>query len=317
MGHLMRCIAIAEAAVQHGWLVRWGGDLSPDALRLLARFFPETDVESMPPRQLAGWLRSVAADGPAVLHVDSYLPQSDVPPGSPLLSNMQDGSFGARRADLCVDGNLGAESRPVPLPAACTLLGIRYMPIRRQVLRQRDVEAPRSAVPRVLIVIGGTDPFGVTEKVVSALQVVPGALDVTVVAPASGHAAAAAADQSHRITVVPFLDDLPAAARSHDLVISAAGTSIWDFACMGVPTALLCVVDNQRDGYEAAVRLGLGIGLGTPPYDALDQRLVGLRGLLDDADRLEAIATHGRRTVDGRGASRIVAAWEAMLDDRS
>lgn len=311
MGHLMRNLAIAEAAIGLGWSVRIGGDLSPEASRLLSRLVPDADVETMPLPRVKAWLRSVAGDRPEVIHLDSYLPESDVVAAASLLSNMQDGVHGARRADLAVDGNLGAETRPVSGTAARHLLGVRYMPIRQQVLRQRAVEPVRSGPFRLLVVLGGTDPFGVTEQVVAALRAIRAPADVTVVTPEShrDRVVAAAMGQRHRFRFVAFLEDLPATARSHDLVISAAGTSIWDFACMGVPAALLCVVDNQREGYEAMARSGLGIGLGTPPFDDLEGRIADLQETLDRPGRLEQIVVRGRETVDGQGALRIVSAW--------
>jgi spore coat polysaccharide biosynthesis predicted glycosyltransferase SpsG len=315
MGHLMRCVAVADEARERAWDVQIGGDLSAVAIRTLDRFLPGVPTENVERDQILDWLTAAAKTRPDVIHVDSYLPESDLGVGDYLLSNMQDGLHGVRQADLAIDGNLGAERRLVHGLAERALLGIAYMPIRRQVLRQRSVIPSRGRRRRLLVVIGGTDPFGLTTRVVASLPALVEPADITVVTPAEQRAeiAAAAAGQQHEIRLVPFLEDLPAAAREQDLVISAAGTSVWDFACMGVPSALLCVVDNQLDGYQAVVDAELAYGLGVPPYSDLMQRLKDLDLLLRDDHALEAFARRGRATVDGLGARRMVSVWEQLL----
>ncbi|MDF1604890.1 hypothetical protein [Nocardioides sp. YIM 152315] len=313
MGHLMRCVALSEAALDRGWTVRIGGDLSAAALGVVDRFVPQAEVEAMALARVPQWLAAARTEHPDVIHVDSYLHESDVALGDFLLSNMQDGAHGVRPADLAVDGNLGAERRHRGDPAGAALLGIRYMPIRRQVTRQRSVAAAHSERLRMLVVLGGTDPFDVTTHVVGSLTALTEPIDATVVAPPSQHEvlASVAADQRHDIRLVEFLDDLPATARQHDVVVSAAGTSVWDFACMGAPSALLCVVDNQHEGYEAAVDAGIALGLGSAPFADLPDRIAELEHVMRDRESREALARRGMATVDGLGARRTVAAWES------
>ena len=88
--------------------------------------------------------------------------------------------------------------------------------------------------------------------------------------------AAVAAQGPHVVTIASFLDDLPAVVREHDLVISAAGTSVWDFACMGAPMALVCAVDNQARAYRTVIDAGLAHPLGQPPLEALTDNVAQL-----------------------------------------
>jgi len=273
MGHLMRSLALAEEAAGRGWEVGIAGDLDEVARARVRSWLPGVTVDQVSAGDVRGWLQARGA-GVDVLHVDSYLPEVDaLPDGRRLLSNMQDGAFGARPADLAIDANLGAEGRLAAVQARHVLAGITVVPIRRQVLAERErvqrrEQAARSAEPaRVLVVIGGTDPFGITTAVVAGLATLPGNFEVTVVTPPSQREAVEriAASSAQRIEPVAFLDDLPATASRHDLVISAAGTSVWEFACLGVPMALLWVADNQRAGYDAVVGAGVAVGLGRAP----------------------------------------------------
>lgn len=312
MGHLMRCLAIAEEAVARGWVTRLGGDLSPEAVGLALAQFPSLAIEVVARDDLVSWLTAVDAD---VVHLDSYWPESDLVSGSFLHSNMQDGVFGARVADLAIDANLAAEDRFIAT-AEHALVGISAVPIRAQVRRHRGQRATSGLPRRVLIVLGGTDPHGLTADVVAGLGAITTRVAVTVVAPAAQRAVVLdrAEQIPHPTTVTGLLTDLPAVAAEQDLVISASGTSVWDFACMGVPMALLCVADNQREGYDAVVEAGLAFGLGTPPHRDLVERLRELDGALGAPSFLDGLRKRGREFVDGLGAWRIVSAWEQLLD---
>ncbi|WOQ70888.1 bifunctional UDP-2,4-diacetamido-2,4,6-trideoxy-beta-L-altropyranose hydrolase/GNAT family N-acetyltransferase [Microbacterium limosum] len=226
---------------------------------------------------------------------------------------MQDGRYGARHADLAIDANIGGEAAfASPHLSRFQAAGGRVALTRAAVRRHRRVWEPRQA-RRVLVVIGGTDPFNVTPRVIDALEVTSGRLEVTVVSPAGNpNVAQAAARSRHDVTVKPFVDDLPDLAAKHDLVISAAGTSILDFACMGLPMALVSVTDNQAAGYRQATASGLGVPLGEPPHADLENRMQFLDGILADAERLRRMSEAGRQSVDGLGAWRIVSAWECQ-----
>ncbi len=313
MGHLMRVIAIAREASERGWTTSIAGDIDDAAMSIVERFLPGSAALRLDPSDQTG-LRD-AARGADVVHLDTYRSIPDLSGIGALISNMQDGPYGARAADLAIDANLGSErSFVTPDLARAHLAGIDAVVIRDQVRRQRDAPRPDNATPRVLVVMGGTDPRGLTGRIVTALDQVDGPIEVTVVDPRGRAEVTAAAQTSrHGIRVVGFVDDLPALARQHDLAVTAAGTSVWDFACMGLPMALVCAVDNQRAGYREVVGAGLAAGLGEPPHDDLDERIRSLAALLGSRPALAEQGARLAATVDGLGAWRVVAAWEQLL----
>lgn len=314
MGHLMRVLAVAEEAISRGWTVTVAGDLDERAQSLVAQQCPAATCVRVDVADAPRWLATATDPSVAVVHLDSYwIESAELLLGRHLVSSIQDGVFGQRTADLAIDPNLGAERRLADRESGHYLLGIDAVAIRRQVLRQRGVVAASGR--RILVVLGGTDAQGATAQLLQALGALRAPVDVTVVAPASvaTEVAAAASASPHAVSVVPFLDDLPAVARDHDLVITAAGTSVWDFACLGVPMAVVWVAENQRVGYEAVVDRGLGVGLGRAPGPGLAERMSALGELLDDPARLGAMAATGRALVDGLGTWRIVSAWEQLL----
>jgi RimJ/RimL family protein N-acetyltransferase len=109
--------------------------------------------------------------------------------------------------------------------------------------------------------------------------------------------------------VRPPTPDLPALFAAADLVVSAAGVTLLELCCIGVPTALVQVADNQAAGYAAAVAQGLAVGLGTDPRDHVAE----LTALLTDPAARAALASKAMTTVDGRGADRILDAAARRL----
>lgn len=314
MGHLMRCLGLAQMAASRGWRVTMIGDFGDAGAAVLTRLSPEVEVIRSSRQNLDSDVRAALVDGVDVLHFDTYADVPAVVHGGVLVSNMQDGPYGVRPAGLAIDSNLGAENSFARADlSTAQLAGVDVAVVRSQVLRARDTKKSVSSNPRVLVVMGGTDPNQLTPRVVRALGRILFPLDVTIVAVGrSEQVAEAAAASPHNIEIVDFVEDLPALARQHDLAITAAGTSVWDFACMGLPMALICVVDNQRGGFQAAMDAGLAVSLGYPPHDDLEERMGYLATLLADPAWLARQARVLREAVDGRGAWRIVSAWEQI-----
>ena len=356
VGHVIRSLALAEAAVGAGHEVVVAGHFEGSFLQGQLAAAP---VEVA---QLSAWV----ADGdlqplidmvrrlrPDVLHVDSYLAPDGLralvtsggagvrldgnDPTSVVVSNMEDGTFGRRPADVVVDPTFGAELSARPADGTPWLLrGSRYAPVRQRVIdarrRASDDRPPDHRPPdvivsgvgqvarSVLVVMGGTDPAGLAPGAVELLARTGLALEVTAIAVGENadRARAAALGSRLSLNVLAPVDDLAAMMSAHDLVISAAGTSIWELCCIGVPTAVAWAVDNQREGYERVVAAGAAIGLGGPELgrDELggDERAVDrLKRALTDPEVRARLVRAGRQIVDGLGAWRVVRTWEQAL----
>lgn len=294
VGHLSRCVAFAEAAVARGWDVTFAGEVA-GADWLLARL-STLDVPVVAP----GF---PPAD---VVLVDHYglgeLP--DVRAASRLVS-MEDGTFGRRAADVVVDANLVVPARPAD-GSPVVLAGPRFAPLRSAVV---DARAAHSGdQPRVVVVMGGGASGAAVAAALRALRDTGVAL--------TAHAISADPVQvepgpGQRFTVEPPTPALPSLLAGADLVVSAAGVTLLELCCLGVPAALVQVADNQAAGYRAAVGQGLAAGLGATAD--LPGAASVLRDLLLDPARRTSLSRAGRSLVDGRGAARVLDAAELTV----
>jgi spore coat polysaccharide biosynthesis predicted glycosyltransferase SpsG/RimJ/RimL family protein N-acetyltransferase len=306
-GHVFRAAALAEEALQRGHEVElhgtFEGPLVADRVRSLG-----VRTVTMP--------RPDAYD---VVHLDTYAPYGDElagrASGAALVSNVEDATFGRRPADLVVDPNLGAE-RTARETGPVLARGSRWALLRRSVADRAGSAELREAASRVLVVLGGTDARTVTSQVLDVLARTGLALQVTAVAQPE------ARDELRRrarglgldVDLVAPQPDLTDLMLASDLTLSAAGTAVWELCCLGVPTALVCVADNQRAGYERVIASNAAVGLGDADDGLdLDSAAATLRDLLGDAGLRLSLAANGRRLVDGRGAWRVVSTWEQLI----
>ncbi|WP_051713040.1 PseG/SpsG family protein [Spirillospora albida] len=316
VGHLMRCLALAEELLSRGASVRVMAPTS--GIEWIPALFGPVPLEEPPPDLVASAARFDA------LVLDSYL----LPPavsgelrraGLPVLA-IVDGTTRGQDADIFVDQNLGAEDVAVDLPPASThLAGLRYALLRDDVrahARPRP-RRPLDGPPRVLCVFGGTDPYGAAPAVLRLAAGTGAPFDATVIAarpPLLAELESVTLAPGQTARVIPPVADLPALAAASDVVVTASGTSIWDMLHLGVPTALTWVVDHQRDGYTATVSRGLAAGLGHVREFGPEASRTLFRLLTDPSVRA-ALAGHGATAVDGQGRERVADALFAALRD--
>ncbi|MCA2224390.1 PseG/SpsG family protein [Nonomuraea aurantiaca] len=352
VGHLMRCVALAEELCGRGAEVLFLGDVAGSAWaesQLRQRAFPLCPAPAEP-RALAELVRVLGLD--AVV-LDSYVlaPGTGAAlraAGTAVLA-IVDGDPLGQEADLYLDQNLDAELRPFRRPfsrpgeaadgswggpngapgggpkgapggwswggpesgpwdgpGGGRLAGARYVLLRDSVLLMRGTARRRPARPEeplVLCFFGGTDSAGVAPAWAGALRATGLAFRATVVSPVPF-------EVDGPVTVIPPTDRLPGLMAEANLVITAAGSAVWELLHLGVPTALSWVADNQLIGYETLVGGGLAAGLGPAP----DAAAVGvLARLLADPAAREEYGRRGAGLIDGRGRERVADALLALL----
>lgn len=278
VGHLSRCVAVARAAQARGWDVALCGTFTAG-------------------EWLLGDLPVVRTLRPAdVVLIDHYgLGELTLPS---LTVSIEDGEFGRRRADIVVDANLHTAPRPND-GSQVVLQGPRYAPLRAEIRTARGLRGPSATPPKVVVVMGGGAAPSAVAAAVTAIRETGVPASVTAISPVP----------IPGVTVLPPTPDLPFLLASADLVVSAAGVTLLELCCIGTPTALVQIADNQAAGYKAAVELGVAAGLGTDPRE----HVATLRTLLVHKEQRKALATKAMTTVDGRGTERILTAIEAAL----
>jgi UDP-2,4-diacetamido-2,4,6-trideoxy-beta-L-altropyranose hydrolase len=114
----------------------------------------------------------------------------------------------------------------------------------------------------------------------------------------------------HSYTVLASVGNMAEEMLAADIALSASGTTCMELLCMGLPSLVIVVVDNQMLIGPELGRRGLAVNLGWHGDVTPDQIAVQFRALAGDAGRRLAMSCRGMELVDGLGAGRAV---EAML----
>ncbi|VAW44221.1 Pseudaminic acid cytidylyltransferase [hydrothermal vent metagenome] len=159
--------------------------------------------------------------------------------------------------DLLLDQTYGRKSDEYVrrVPEHCTLLlGAQNALLRPEFLQWRACSLQRRQSPvfeKLLITLGGMDTHNVTVRLLNALIhcSLPAHLEITVVmganAPNLPLVLARAETMPYSTCIKVGVTNMAELMTESDLVISAAGATTWEVACLGVPLILLQLADNQ------------------------------------------------------------------------
>jgi UDP-2,4-diacetamido-2,4,6-trideoxy-beta-L-altropyranose hydrolase len=205
----------------------------------------------------------------------------------------------------------------VPLvPDGCELLcGAQYALLRPEFAALREYSLKRRAQPvlkELLINLGGVDKDNVTGEVLRALQsrALPEDCRLTVVmgptAPWLKNVQDLACSMQWPTRVLVGVANMAQLMADSDLAIGAAGATSWERCCLGLPSIMLVVADNQL---EVAKGLELnGAALVCLSDQGLSKQLAVLLGkLCADIELLALLSKAAARVANGTGAGEVLA----------
>ena len=337
-GHVMRCRTLANALNKRGARIHFitrahsghlGDMLARDGFEVTLLPQPKAEEENRCD-DYGAWLgvtqhedsdQTIAAidnQECAWLIVDHYgldeMWEARLRPHTHKLMVIDDLANRQHDCDVLLDQNYaeGSQERyQAWVSAQCQLLlGPRYALLRPEYADYRETLPSRTgSIRRVMIFMGGADKANITGKVLAALSGDRLAhLDVDVViGPNFIHkdevvTQATSRPNTNIHTDRPHLADLMAKA---DLAIGAGGATTWERMCLGLPSVVMSIAENQVPACEALDSSGLIRYLGAAIH--LDAAAVeaAMIEAIADPEKLRTLAAKTQSLVDGKGAERV------------
>lgn len=217
--------------------------------------------------------------------------------------------------DILLDQNLQvADDRYLALlpENAIKLVGPRFALLRAEFAHAR-MNAPLRAeqgTTRIFIYCGGVDLPGLTLRALMAIGTIRrnGTMIDVVVGASNPHASDIAEWCQGRdwVNLHNGCSDMAQLMASADLAVGAGGSTSWERCCLGLPSIVVALADNQKPGGEAMGKAGAAIYLGD--CEALtDEELIGALRLLSHNNALRShVAKVGSALVDGKGTDRVI-----------
>jgi len=166
-------------------------------------------------------------------------------------------------------------------------------------------------VNEILVTMGGEDPMNVTESVVEAVSEYREEIILHILI---GAAYAHGEELFNKLRTmrqrfvihknIKNPEDLVALFQKIDLAITAMGITFLELAATGVPMVLVQTADNQIHVSEFAGKKGLGIVLSNKKESIKSELIKALR-LLEDKQTRAEYSRNCQGLIDGRGASRM------------
>lgn len=337
-GHVMRCLTLAQALRRRGAEVRFICRAHPGNLadKIEAAGMPVARLPAPPdpggviadadyPAWLGVPVETDAAEAIAALEgwqpdwlvVDHYALGADwegaLRPHVGAILAIDDLANRHHDCDLLLDQNLhpdgeGRYDAVVP-EGTGRLLGPEYALLSADYAVLHPCTPPRdSGIHHILVFFGFADSANLTERTVAAFLALDRrdiTLDV-VIDPANPQAPTLRrmAGAAPHIVLHDPLPTLAPLMLKADLAIGAGGATSWERCCLGLPTLVVTLAENQKPATAALDREGCVVWLGHHDAVDLDGLTTALRQAIDTTD----VADMSRRClalVDGGGTDRV------------
>lgn len=335
VGHLMRCLTLAETLRERGAILRFiCRDHVGNLIALLQQKAMPVKVLSVPVagntthgEDYAAWLGVTQAEDaeqtiealngekPDWLVVDHYGLDMDwekrLRPYVGRLMVIDDLASRHHDCDVLLDQNYSVEGEQryasfVP-PFCKMLLGSRYALLRKEFKVMREHLEPRAhKLKKILVFITAGDDQGETLKAMQGIELFGKVenVDVVVGRSSSGNSEIRQKCDELRWGYHCQVDYMPSLIAQADLAIGAGGSSNWERCALGVPALVVILAENQAPIAKALGQAGVIYNLGwNRDLHAVDyaNALATL-----NHDCLTAMSEKALALVDAKGAERMV-----------
>lgn len=339
MGHVMRCLSVADALLKRGEEVLFvTADDTPVPL-LTKKGIPycvlHTDYADMEAELPELWnALSELPQGPGVpeaalpqkntfILVDSYyVTEKYLAALKKRITTiyMDDIYAFSYSVDMLINYNIYGEEMGYEKDAAFAdtklLLGTEYVPLREEF--SAGEQQRTAADGGILITTGGSDSFNLAGQLLmeamkyDALKekeyhVVSGSLN-----PHIGELQALA-EKHENIHIHCNVTNMAELMAESEVALSAGGSTLYELCAMGVPVIAFSFAENQERLVQTFVKRGIaqyGGNYRTDGNKMIQNTIAGLETLLEDENLRTEYRKKARTLVDGKGADRIA---EAIL----
>ena len=198
------------------------------------------------------------------------------------------------------------------LPYHCnTLIGPQYALIRSEFIEARkNITSRRKKIQRLMVSLGGSDNHNGTETILMGIQHLNrDDIHIDVVLGATSPNKEIIREFCAINKNFSFhcpAKNMAELMQDADLAIGSSGSTTWERCCLGLPSLVVKIAENQNEIIHQGLSIGIFNYLGE--VSALDEHTVTdkLNDIIYKSEVLQAMSNNGMQLVDGLGAQRVV-----------
>ena len=324
LGHLSRCLALAEAAVERGWGTHFHGSFSDAAQTQISQTnitFDTCTSRIGSPRDDAATIESVRDHGSQLIVLDSYDTSRES------IARLERHSRVLLIDDFAVHQpyrNWGVINFTVngnEHDYACygpKIQGPEYLLVRKSLrLARRDARIRSGPVESILLAVGGVDRSNLTGRILAALSCYGRVRGLRIVVSATHphleDIRVASRSLGDSCEVIVQADSLAEHFQWADLCICGGGLTKYEAAYLGVPTVMLSQTQEQANDSLKVAACGLAIDLGMASMLTDKNLYEGLARVIEESGELAQISRRGLSFFSEDPTTSVVQALEASL----
>jgi spore coat polysaccharide biosynthesis predicted glycosyltransferase SpsG len=302
MGHVYRALAIATELARHRVRI-----YTSESMPLGQAFFAGTPFQAHTVTNHAHFVNCVAQSSADLVLLDILDTDSgfitDLRNAAPAtkIVTFEDLGSGAPLTDLLV-----AEFLHNPqVPAERQLNGIQNAILAPTFESMRHIPSFRAEVEHILVLFGGTDPSGLAERALAALERLGFGGQVDLV---RGLGATPMRTDGRSLNLVVHSDvkHMPTLIAGADLAFTSAGRTIYELATFGVPS--VCIAQNTKELTHMHATASNGVHMLGPATGADDAQIdKALASLLTDTAYRRSLREQALRAAGQRSNKRVLA----------
>ena len=198
------------------------------------------------------------------------------------------------------------------VPPRCKLmLGPEYALLRNEFTEQLNLQNKKiNKTKELLIFFDGSDEENLTKNTLEALQKVNiKNINIDVVVGSSNPHKKEIKKLAAQIKNTKYhiqIDYMAKLMANADLAIGAGGSTTWERCCLGLPSAIITLADNQIETTIAQNEAGLIHYLGHFDKTSVEDISKALNTILTSPVKLQQMSERIKKLVDGKGAEKVI-----------
>lgn len=228
--------------------------------------------------------------------------------------------------DILVDQTYGRKNlnyNELTPTKCCLLCGTKYALLRPEFSNWRKYSLQRrqnGELNHILINLGGVDKDNITSEILESLKEaqLPNSCHITVV---MGSTAPWVKAVKHKALELPWLvevklgvSNMAELMANSDLAIGAAGSTSWERCCLGLPTIMLVIAENQINVAEE-LKQAKAVKVAYINNNLSINIVNYLHHFVNNPKSLKAMSQYGAELLDGLGSYRVINEMKNIYDE--
>lgn len=314
MGHIMRCLVICKEFTRRNievvFLVKYDEKLIEILNENKVRYeIIKSEDLSNEAEIVCDFIKKLKLDG---ILIDSYWISNEylqqIYNNTNLLISIDDNNLYEYPSHIILNANIYAQDINYKLinPNTKLLLGRKYAILREEFTKEPPIII-KDKVENILVTMGGCDINNYTPTVLESISKVNAQINV-IVGPQFKNIELInnISLNNKNINLIYNPKSMKDIMKKNDIAISAAGTTAYELAVIGIPTILICQAENQENIVRKTQELEMMINLGD--FKKVEKKEIydSLLYLINNKSKREDLSRNCTKNVGRKGVVNIV-----------